>query len=146
MGIEPTLVAWEATVLPLNYTRAPVKFYAPDRASGKVLRLEIDLRDLELFVAVADAGSIAGAADRSHTVASAVSKRISDREDSFGCELFVRAAKGAELTPAGHALLVRALRDTWARRQLFLCTRAAAPLHSAAQSLFDHLRTQKQPS
>jgi hypothetical protein len=22
MGIEPTLVAWEATVLPLNYTRA----------------------------------------------------------------------------------------------------------------------------
>jgi hypothetical protein len=21
MGIEPTLVAWEATVLPLNYTR-----------------------------------------------------------------------------------------------------------------------------
>jgi DNA-binding LytR/AlgR family response regulator len=23
MGIEPTLVAWEATVLPLNYTRAP---------------------------------------------------------------------------------------------------------------------------
>src|SRR5688572_14274286 len=24
MGIEPTLVAWEATVLPLNYTRAPL--------------------------------------------------------------------------------------------------------------------------
>jgi hypothetical protein len=23
MGIEPTLVAWEATVLPLNYTRTP---------------------------------------------------------------------------------------------------------------------------
>jgi hypothetical protein len=23
MGIEPTLVAWEATVLPLNYTRSP---------------------------------------------------------------------------------------------------------------------------
>jgi DNA-binding transcriptional LysR family regulator len=70
--------------------------------------LRFDLRDLELFVAVADAGSIARAADRSHTVASAVSKRISDLEDSFGCELFVRAAKGVELTAAGHALLVRA--------------------------------------
>jgi DNA-binding transcriptional LysR family regulator len=66
------------------------------------------LRDLELFVAVADAGSIARAADRSHTVASAVSKRISDLEDSFGCALIVRAAKGVELTAAGRALLVRA--------------------------------------
>ena len=28
MGIEPTLVAWEATVLPLNYTRARPRFYA----------------------------------------------------------------------------------------------------------------------
>ena len=27
MGIEPTLAAWEAAVLPLNYTR----FYAPER-------------------------------------------------------------------------------------------------------------------
>ena len=26
MGIEPTLVAWEATVLPLNYARAVPKF------------------------------------------------------------------------------------------------------------------------
>ena len=26
MGIEPTLVAWEATVLPLNYTRGVVRF------------------------------------------------------------------------------------------------------------------------
>ena len=27
MGIEPTLVAWEATVLPLNYTRFPSGSY-----------------------------------------------------------------------------------------------------------------------
>lgn len=70
--------------------------------------MKFDLRDLELFVAVADAGSIARAAERSHTVASAVSKRISDLEEVFGCPLIVRAAKGVELTPAGHALLVRA--------------------------------------
>jgi DNA-binding transcriptional LysR family regulator len=70
--------------------------------------LRFDLRDLELFIAVADTGSIARASERSHTVASAVSKRISDLEESFGVALLVRGAKGVELTAAGHALLVRA--------------------------------------
>ena len=56
--------------------------------------MKFDLRDLELFVAVADAGSIARAAERSHTVASAVSKRISDLEEVFGCALIVRALYG----------------------------------------------------
>lgn len=70
--------------------------------------MKFDLRDLELFVAVAEAGSIARAAERSHTVASAVSKRISDLEENFGAALLVRGAKGIELTAAGHALLVRA--------------------------------------
>ncbi|HEY4368055.1 MAG TPA: LysR family transcriptional regulator [Steroidobacteraceae bacterium] len=70
--------------------------------------MRFDLRDLELFVAVADAGSIARAAERSHTVASAVSKRISDLEENFGAALLVRGAKGVELTASGHALLVRA--------------------------------------
>ena len=70
--------------------------------------MRFDLRDLELFAAVADAGSIARAAERSHTVASAVSKRISDLEDTFGAPLLVRGAKGVELTAAGHALLARA--------------------------------------
>ncbi len=70
--------------------------------------MRFDLRDLELFVAVAEAGSIARAAERSHTVASAVSKRISDLEETFGSSLLARGAKGVELTAAGHALLVRA--------------------------------------
>ena len=70
--------------------------------------MRFDLRDLELFVAVADAGSIARAAERSHTVASAVSKRISDLEETFGTALLVRGAKGIELTAAGHALSIRA--------------------------------------
>lgn len=70
--------------------------------------MRFDLRDLELFVAVADAGSIARAAERSHTVASAVSKRVSDLEENFGTALLSRGAKGVELTAAGHALLSRA--------------------------------------
>ena len=37
MGIEPTLVAWEATVLPLNYTRFVVRILCsgpPDRQAS----------------------------------------------------------------------------------------------------------------
>lgn len=70
--------------------------------------VRFDLRDLELFVAVADAGSIARAAERSHTVASAVSKRISELEHNLGCALVSRGAKGVELTAAGQALAQRA--------------------------------------
>lgn len=70
--------------------------------------MHFDFRDLELFVAAAEAGSIARAAERCHTVASAASKRLSDLEESFGIPLLVRGARGVELTAAGHALLVRA--------------------------------------
>ena len=35
MGIEPTLVAWEATVLPLNYTRAPAQILCRFQRVGK---------------------------------------------------------------------------------------------------------------
>src|SRR5690242_2954858 len=70
--------------------------------------MQFSLKDLELFVAVAEAGSIAKAAERCHTVASAVSKRISDMEDGFRTPLLVRGSKGVGLTPAGHALLARA--------------------------------------
>jgi DNA-binding transcriptional LysR family regulator len=70
--------------------------------------MKFDFKDLELFVAVADAGSIARAAERCHTVASAVSKRLSDMEESFGTALLSRGARGVELTSAGHAFLVKA--------------------------------------
>jgi DNA-binding transcriptional LysR family regulator len=70
--------------------------------------MRFDFKDLELFVAVAEAGSIARAAERCHTVASAVSKRLSDLEESFGTALLTRGARGVELTAAGHAFLVKA--------------------------------------
>lgn len=70
--------------------------------------MHFDFRDLELFVAVADTGSIARAAEHCHTVASAVSKRLSDLERTFGTALLVRSAKGVQVTVAGHALLMRA--------------------------------------
>ena len=70
--------------------------------------MQFDFRDLEQFIAVAEIGSIARAAERCNTVASAVSKRLSDLEASFGTPLLVRGAKGVELTPAGNAFLARA--------------------------------------
>lgn len=70
--------------------------------------MRFDFKDLELFVAVAETGSIARAAERCHTVASAVSKRLSDLEDSFTTALLTRGARGVELTSAGHAFLIRA--------------------------------------
>jgi DNA-binding transcriptional LysR family regulator len=70
--------------------------------------MRFDFKDLELFIAVAEAGSIARAAERCHTVASAVSKRLSDLESSFGTALLTRGARGAELTSAGHAFLIKA--------------------------------------
>ena len=70
--------------------------------------MRFDFRDLEQFMAVAETGSIARAAERCHTVASAVSKRLSDLEDSFGTPLLVRGTKGVELTAAGHTFLARA--------------------------------------
>jgi len=69
---------------------------------------QFDFRDLELFVAVAEVGSIAKAAEREHTVASAVSKRLSELELHFNTPLLVRGAKGVELTSAGNAFLIKA--------------------------------------
>ena len=34
MGIEPTLAAWEAAVLPLNYTRVGLRYYGTVGVSG----------------------------------------------------------------------------------------------------------------
>jgi DNA-binding transcriptional LysR family regulator len=72
------------------------------------LTVQFSLKDLELFVAVAEAGGIAKAAAQCNTVASAVSKRLSDLEDSFHTPLLARSSKGVSLTPAGHSFLVRA--------------------------------------
>jgi len=96
--------------------------------------VRFDLRDLELFVAVADTGSIAKAAEASHTVPSAVSKRLSDLEASFSLSLLVRGARGVELTPAGHAFLLRA------RRMLHQAGQLEGELRAYASGLRGHVR------
>ncbi len=68
----------------------------------------LDPYSLQLFVSAADEGSIARAAEKEHIAASALSRRIADLEHTFGTALFVRSAKGIELTDAGRTAYERA--------------------------------------
>jgi DNA-binding transcriptional LysR family regulator len=96
--------------------------------------VKFDLRDLELFVAVADCGSIARAAERAHTVPSAISKRLSDMEELLGTPLITRGTRGITLTPAGHTLLTRA------RLLLAEATQLEDELASYARGARGHVR------
>ena len=65
----------------------------------------MELRQLEQFVAVAEAGSFTRAAQRLHVVQSGVSASIQGLERDLRARLFERGAGGVRLTPAGSALL-----------------------------------------
>src|SRR5262245_23733631 len=70
----------------------------------------IELRHLRYFVAVAEAGSFVGAAETLHLAQPALSRQIRDLERLLKTELFVRDARGADLTPAGQACHIGARR------------------------------------
>lgn len=66
----------------------------------------LELRHLRYFVAVAEARSLKLAAeDTLHTTQPSLSRQIRDLEDEVGTPLFVRGAKGVELTPTGRVFL-----------------------------------------
>lgn len=69
-----------------------------------------DLSSLNIFLCVAEEKSLTRASVRAHIAVSAVSKRIAELEDRVGTPLFVRFARGVELTTAGEALLVHVRR------------------------------------
>lgn len=59
---------------------------------------------LQVFLAVAESGSLSRAAARVNLAVAAVSKRILDLEEAVGAALFDRHARGVTLTPAGTSL------------------------------------------
>jgi DNA-binding transcriptional LysR family regulator len=67
--------------------------------------MKLDPLSLRLFVRVVEEGTIAGAAEREHIAASAVSKRISEVETILNANLIQRSNKGILPTEAGIALL-----------------------------------------
>jgi DNA-binding transcriptional LysR family regulator len=70
----------------------------------------LDPTSLQLFISVAEAGTIAGAAERAHIATASVSKRISELEAALRTPLLMRTNKGVEPTAAGIALLTLARR------------------------------------
>ena len=66
------------------------------------------LRQLEYFVAVGKAGSIAAASDKLNVSSPSISAAITQLEVEFGVTLFVREhARGLSLTKAGHKFMER---------------------------------------
>jgi DNA-binding transcriptional LysR family regulator len=70
-----------------------------------------DLRELRVFVAVAEALSFTRAAEHLHLAQQTVSRTVSDLEGELGVELLERTSREVRLTAAGAALLGPA-RDT----------------------------------
>jgi LysR family transcriptional regulator for metE and metH len=68
-------------------------------------RPHLDVRDLELVLSLAAAGSTAGAAAALHITQSAVSRALCQAEDKIGARLFERTARGVAPTPAGERLV-----------------------------------------
>lgn len=75
------------------------------RAAG----VDVDLRDIDAFVQVADAGSFTGAASRLYTTQPSLSRRIARLEQSVGAVLFDRSNRRVlRLSPLGEEVLPHA--------------------------------------
>lgn len=79
----------------------------------------MNFKQLEYFAAVAEEGSISGAARELHVAQPPVSRQLALLEDELGVTLFLRTNKGVELTEAGKCLYRHS-------RQMFQSLRAMA--------------------
>lgn len=75
-------------------------------SSGGVHLIEsvMELRQLQLFLAAAEEGSITAAARRMNLTQPALSRQVKSLEEELGVELFTRGAHSVSLTPAGEVL------------------------------------------
>lgn len=80
----------------------------------------LESRHLQTIAAIADTGSLTGAAKRLHLTLSAVSHQLRELESLFGAPLFDRKARPIKTTPAGERLLE--------------CARQALPLLARAEA------------
>ncbi len=67
--------------------------------------MRYNLTDLRLFVAVAEASNLTRGAERAHLAPLLASHLLQQLEGALGTALFIRRARGVELTRAGEALL-----------------------------------------
>jgi LysR family transcriptional regulator of gallate degradation len=97
----------------------------------------LPLRLVRVVLAVADAGSAAGAAERLHQSAPALTRAIQRAESTLGVPLFERGARGMVCTPAAVALLPRLRRAQQMLSQALPASRQRAA--SAATVFPGHL-------
>jgi len=69
----------------------------------------MELRHLRYFVAIAETANLTHAAARLHVTQPSLSQALRELETEIGCALFVRRARGVELTDGGRALRQRAV-------------------------------------
>jgi len=91
--------------------------------------MNIELRHLRYFVAVADEASFTAAAHRVHVAQQVLSAQIRQLESAVGAQLLNRTNKGVTLTPAGAAFL------TAARETLAGLDRGVAGARNAARAV-----------
>jgi DNA-binding transcriptional LysR family regulator len=92
-----------------------------------------DLTDLRVFLAVAEEGNLSRGAERCHLAPSSVSLRLKGLEEAVGTSLFIRQARGVELTHAGNVMLEHVRRCVAQLEQMH------ADLLPFAQGLTGHL-------
>ncbi len=93
--------------------------------------LHFTLRQLEYFVAVGEAGSIAKAAEQINVSPPSISASIAQLEKEFGLQLFVRKhSHGLSLTPGGRVFLKEAAR----------LLKSAEALHDVASDIAEKVR------
>src|SRR5262245_18534625 len=73
------------------------------------IRRRLKLRDLDILMAVIQAGGMGKAANRLNMSQPAVSKAIADLEHALGVRLLDRSRQGVEPTPYGRALIKRGI-------------------------------------
>jgi len=95
--------------------------------------MNIELRHLRYFVAVADEASFTAAAHRVHVAQQVLSTQIRQLENAVGTQLLNRTNKGATLTPAGAAFL------TAAQETLAGLDRGVAAARNAARAVSGRL-------
>ena len=96
--------------------------------------INMDLRHLRYFLAVADEGHFGRAAERLHIVQPALSMQIRALEEELGTSLFVRTSRRVELTEAGTLLRVEA------ERTIAQANRAKTVVQRAARGEIGNVR------